>query len=109
MEDRAGMAAVLPDEFVASMREETEQMLREVMEAVNRAPDGAWISGSETQVRDLLGEYRRRVFERALQMKVNAGEGAFSPDGPGVGPGPQGEGERAAEHAEQQRACEHQA
>ena len=74
--------AVLPESFVSAMRQETEKMLREVMEAVNKAPDGAWINGSEMQVRDLLGEYRRRVFEKALQMKVDAAEGAFSPDGP---------------------------
>jgi hypothetical protein len=74
--------AVSPESFVAAMRQETEKMLREVMEAVNKAPDGAWINGSEMQVRDLLGEYRRRVFEKALQMKVDAAEGAFSPDRP---------------------------
>ena len=76
---------VSPESFAAAMRSETEKMLREVMEAVNQAPDGAWINGSEMQVRDLLGEYRRRVFEKALQMKVDAAEGAFSPDGPGHG------------------------
>jgi hypothetical protein len=65
------------------MRDETDRMLREVMEAVNKAPDGAWINGSERQVRDLMGEYRRRVFERALQMKADAAEGDFSPGGPG--------------------------
>jgi hypothetical protein len=67
------------------MRRETEEMLRQVMEAVNKAPDGAWINGSENQVRDLLGDYRRRTFERALQMKTDAVEGAFSPGGPGNG------------------------
>jgi hypothetical protein len=75
--------AVSSESFAAAMRQETETMLHEVMEAVNKAPDGAWINGSEMQVRDLLGEYRRRVFEKALQMKVDAAEGAFSPGGPG--------------------------
>ena len=73
------------DAFVEAMRRETEEMLRQVMEAVNKAPDGAWINGSENQVRDLLGDYRRRTFERALQMKTDAVEGAFSPGGPGNG------------------------
>jgi len=32
-----------------------------------------------------MGEYRRHVFEKALQMRVAAAEGAFSPGGPGDG------------------------
>lgn len=76
-------AQVTPQALVDAMRPQTEEMLREVMAAVNAAPDGAWINGSEMQVRDLLGEYRRKVFEKALQMKTNAAEGAFSPGGPG--------------------------
>jgi len=58
-------------------------MLREVMQAVNQAPDGAWINGSENKVRDLIGEYRTRAFEKALQMRTDAAEGAFSPGGRG--------------------------
>jgi hypothetical protein len=72
---------VSEDAFVEAMRQETEQMLRQVMQAVNKAPDGAWINDSEMQVRDLLGDYRRRVFEKALQLKTDAVEGAFSPGG----------------------------
>lgn len=69
--------------FVEAMRQETEQMLSEVMAAVNRAPDGAWINASENIVRDRMAEYRRRTFEKALQMRADAAEGAFSPGGPG--------------------------
>jgi hypothetical protein len=75
-------AQVAPEAFAAAMRQDTERMLREVMAAVNAAPDGAWINDSEMQVRDLLGDYRTRVYERALQMRIEAGEGAFSPDRP---------------------------
>ena len=82
---KAGSATVSPQAFIREMRGETDQMLGEVMEAVNKAPDGYWINGSEKQVRDVMGEFRRRVFERALQMKTNMAEGAFSPGGPGVG------------------------
>lgn len=75
-------AQVYPPAFVQALREETDRMLAAVMAAVNRAADGAWINGSEMPVRDLLGEYRRNVFEKALQMRVEAAEGAFSPGGP---------------------------
>lgn len=74
---------VSPQAFEDPMREATQQMLQDVMKAVNDAPDGAWINGSEMQVRDLMGAYRRRVFQTALQMKTDAAEGAFSPGGPG--------------------------
>jgi hypothetical protein len=83
MEGQMSAVQVSLDSFVETMRQETEQMLREVMQAVNKAPDGAWINGSENTVRDLLRDYRRRVFEKALQMRADAAEGAFSPGRPG--------------------------
>jgi hypothetical protein len=83
MEDQMSKVRVSGESFVEAMRQETEQMLREVMQAVNQAPDGAWINASETKVRDRIGEYRTRVFEKALQMRADAVEGAFSPGGRG--------------------------
>lgn len=74
------------DAFRDAMRAQTDQMLDQVMTAVNNAPDGAWIKASEMTVRSVLEEYRRRVFERALQLKCDAAEGAFSPGGPANGP-----------------------
>ena len=85
MENVTGAALVSPESFVVAMRQETEEMLRQVIEAVNRAPDGAWINASEEEVRDVLAEYRRRVYEKALQMRTDAAEGAFSPGGRGNG------------------------
>ena len=70
---------VPPQEFADSMKQEMEQYLQEVMEAVNNAPDGAWISGSEERVRDLSAAMRRRVFEKAVQKRVDAAEAAFPP------------------------------
>ena len=73
---------VPPEQFVESMKGEIEQYVKEVMEAVNQAPDGEWIAGSEERVRDLSAEMRRRVFERAMQRRVDAAEAAFPPSGP---------------------------
>jgi hypothetical protein len=70
---------VSPQEFVDSMKQETDEYLKKVMEAVNSAADGQWIAGSEEQVRDLSAEMRRRVFEAAVQKRVNAAEAAFPP------------------------------
>jgi hypothetical protein len=85
MDDQMIVAQVPAESFVAAMRRETEQMLQQVMEAVNKAPNGAWINASEKPVRDLMGDYRQRVFEKALQMRTDAAEGAFSPGGRGDG------------------------
>jgi hypothetical protein len=64
------------------MREEVDDFLKQIMEAVNEAPDGQWISGSEEQVRDLTGAMRQRIFERAVQRRVDAAEAAFPPSAP---------------------------
>lgn len=70
---------VSPDKFVESMQQEMQQYLQSVMKAVNNAPDGDWIGGSEEQVRDLSADFRRQVFEKAVQLKIDAAEAAFSP------------------------------
>lgn len=70
---------VSPQQFAESMKAEFEELAKQVMEAVNDAPDGQWIAGSEEQVRDLCAEMRRKVFERAVQKRVDAAEAAFPP------------------------------
>ncbi len=67
--------------YVERMRGMTEELLRGVARAVNKAPNGAWIKGSEMEVRDLLGDFRRKAYETALQMRTDAAQAAFSPGG----------------------------
>ena len=73
---------VSPDVFVESMRDEVEEYLKQIMEAVNDAPDGNWIAGSEEQVRDISAKIRQRCFEQAIQKRVDAAEAAFPPSAP---------------------------
>jgi hypothetical protein len=82
-----GLAKLEREELVRRMREDFENTMRQVADAVNDAPDGHLIDGSEERVRDLLGEFRRRAFEAAAQMRVEATEAsaAFSPGGAGAG------------------------
>jgi hypothetical protein len=68
-------------QFIEQMRSDFEQTMRRVADAVNQAPDGAWINGSEVQVLEAMSEFRRKAYETALQMRVNQAEGAFSPGG----------------------------
>ena len=67
------------EQFVAQMREKMETMLGRVADAINQAPPGQIISGSEEQVRDLFAGLRQQAFEAGLQMRVDAAEAAFPP------------------------------
>ncbi len=74
------------EEYLVHMKAEMETYLASVIDAVNQAPDGQWIAGSEEQVRDLSAEFRRQAFEQALQMRVYREEAAFPPSAqPGDG------------------------
>lgn len=61
------------------LRGELEAVLGQVMDAVNAAGDGHLIEQSEQQVWELMQGFQRQVYERALQLRIDATEGAFSP------------------------------
>ena len=65
------------------MGEDIEAVLEEVVEAMNQARPGRIIDDSEELVRAGAGEFRRRLFEKALELR--SGGEAFSPSaGPGA-------------------------
>lgn len=70
---------VAKEVYIESMRAELEGLLGEVMEAVNNTPAGRVIVDSEEQVRQLMHEFRRRAYERAVQMRADSAESAFPP------------------------------
>ena len=55
---------------------EYEKLVQDVAAAVNQAPGGAVIAGSEYQVRDLLARFRQTVYEKAVQMRADAAASA---------------------------------
>lgn len=66
---------------------DVERLIAEVEAAVDNAPDGAIIAGSEEAVRDAVARFRERLYEEAVQLKADAGASAFSPsDGSGDAP-----------------------
>jgi hypothetical protein len=74
------------DEFIRRMRAKFEETLARVADAINEAPPGQIIAGSEEQVRDLFADLRQQAFETGLQMRVDAAEAAFPPsEGPEEG------------------------
>ena len=71
------------DVFISQMRAKMEAMLGQVADAINEAPPGHIISGSEERVRALFADFRQQAFEKGLQMRTDAAEAAFSPsEGP---------------------------
>ena len=73
-------------EFIDRMREKVEEALGRVADAINQAPPGQVIAGSEEPVRDLFADLWREAYELAVQMRVDAAEAAFPPSqGPGHG------------------------
>jgi hypothetical protein len=59
--------------------------ISEARTAVEQAPDGQWIAGSEWQVRDVFGRLTRDCYQAMLQAKSDAHptarQAAFSPGG----------------------------
>ena len=66
-------------EFVAQMQAECRRIMGRIADAVNEAPTGNVISGSEMQVRDAMAELRQKAFELAVQMRIDSQESSFSP------------------------------
>jgi hypothetical protein len=63
----------------AELMEEFEQVFQKVVDAVDDAEAGHIIRQSEEPVRDAMDAFRKKVFESALQAKVDAAEASFPP------------------------------
>jgi hypothetical protein len=92
------------EEYLRQMRQEVERILGQVADAVNDAPDGNVINGSEMQVRDLMGELRKAAYEKAVQMRIDSTESSFPPSAGRVGPAPAEQGPLPPQPADGQRA-----
>jgi hypothetical protein len=56
-----------------------ERLLDEAVQAVNQAQPGHIIDDSEELVRDAAGQFRQKLFEKALELRSQ--REAFSPSG----------------------------
>lgn len=88
------LAKIPQEQLVEQMRAQFKTCMEQVMQAVNAAPDGQLIDGSEVQVHALMRQFEQRVYQTALQARIGASEtaaakgpAAFSPCGPGTGTG----------------------
>jgi len=67
------------DALLDQLRGRFEQLCQDVAAAVNAAPAGQVINGSEEQVRDLLADFRQATYQAAIQLRTDAAQAAFSP------------------------------
>jgi hypothetical protein len=64
------------------LRGRFEQLCQDVAGAVNAAPAGQVINGSEEKVRDLLADFRQATYQVAIQLRTDAAQAAFPPSAP---------------------------
>ena len=69
---------VSAEELAAAMSGELKHLFAEVAEAMNSAQPGRIIADSEEPVRDANGEFRQRLYQKALSLLQRKQE-AFSP------------------------------
>ena len=65
----------------SALAEDFETLVDETAAAVNAAPAGHVIDASEEPVRIATAKFRAQVFQRALQLRTQAAQAAFSPSG----------------------------
>jgi hypothetical protein len=67
----------------ARMRQRFESVMDEALKAVEEAPDGQWIAGSEWQIRDtfqrLTADCYREIVQSRIDAQPSASQAAFSP------------------------------
>ena len=61
------------------LKDDIQRCIAEVTEAVDTARIGAIIDDSEEPVRMATSRLRQMIFQKAIQMKTDAAEAAFSP------------------------------
>ncbi len=70
-------SGISKEQLRQALSEDFEQLLDEVTAAVNKAQPGHIIDQSEEPVRDAAGQFRQKLFAKALELRSH-GE-AFSP------------------------------
>jgi hypothetical protein len=72
---------ITADQLSKAVEPDISELMDEVARAVNEAGAGRVIADSEEVVRDAIGRFRQKVYERAIQMRAEAAEAAFPPSG----------------------------
>ncbi len=77
--DNMNLPAIDDRKLKELLKKDFEDCIAEVVEAIDTARAGSIIDDSEEHVRTATGKLRQKIFEKALQMKMDAAQAAFSP------------------------------
>ena len=77
--DNMNLPAIDDGKLKELLKKDFEDCIAEVIEAIDTAKAGSIIDDSEEPVRTATGKLRQKIFEKALQMKMDAASAAFSP------------------------------
>lgn len=77
--DNMNLPAIDAGKLKELLKKDFEDCIAEVIEAIDTARSGSIIDDSEEPVRTATGKLRQKIFEKALQMKMDAAQAAFSP------------------------------
>lgn len=74
MEDK-----ITAEQLKSALASDYDALIEEVVEAINNAQPGSIVPDSEEPVRDASARYRQALYERALRLRQQQSEPAFSP------------------------------
>lgn len=77
--DEKKLPEIEVEKLKESLKKDFEDCIAEVVKAIDTAKAGSIIDDSEEPVRIATSRLRQRIFQKALQMKMDAAEAAFSP------------------------------
>jgi hypothetical protein len=77
--DEMQVPGIDAQELEKLLKDDFQRCIAEVTEAVEKARIGAIIDDSEEPVRMATSRLRQMIFQKAIQMKTDAAEAAFSP------------------------------
>jgi hypothetical protein len=81
--DERKLPAIDAEQLKLLLKEDFDACISEVVKSIDTAKIGSIIDDSEEAVRAAVGRLRQKIFEKALQMKTNAADAAFSPSAEG--------------------------
>ncbi len=77
--DKTKLPEIEIEKLKQLLKEDFDDCIAEVVKAIDSAKVGSIIDDSEEPVRVATGKLRQKIFQRALQLKMNAADAAFSP------------------------------
>jgi hypothetical protein len=77
--DEKKLPSIDTEQLKQLLKEDFDACISDVVRSIDTAAVGSIIDDSEEAVRAAAGRFRQKIFEKALQMKMDAADAAFPP------------------------------